>query len=125
VPTSDHRRRGPVREARRVGTGHGALQAAAAVRLHLGADRRRLRGEGLRSPSTGKSWQPAASGEPLGAIKQKYDVQIKAEFARRAGEVPVRRRRGAQSIGPALSPEREEPGDRVDREARGRTPCCR
>jgi hypothetical protein len=40
-------------------------------------------GEGKLSISVdgGKSWQPAASGEPLGAIKQKYDVQIKAEFA--------------------------------------------
>ena len=39
-------------------------------------------GEGKLSVSVdgGKTWQPAASGEPLVAIKQKYDVQIKAEF---------------------------------------------
>jgi hypothetical protein len=40
-------------------------------------------GDGKLSVSVdgGKTWQPAASGEPLAAIKQKYDVQIKAEFA--------------------------------------------
>jgi len=40
-------------------------------------------GEGKLSVSVdgGKTWQPVASGEPLAAIKQKYDVQIKAEFA--------------------------------------------
>jgi hypothetical protein len=40
-------------------------------------------GEGKLSVSGdgGKTWQPAVSGEPLVAIKQKYDVQIKAEFS--------------------------------------------
>jgi hypothetical protein len=40
-------------------------------------------GEGKLSVSVdgGKTWQPVASGDPLGAIKQKYDVQIKAEFS--------------------------------------------
>lgn len=39
-------------------------------------------GEGKVSFSVdgGKTWQPATSGEPL-AIKQKYEVQLKAEFA--------------------------------------------
>jgi hypothetical protein len=40
-------------------------------------------GEGKLSLSGdgGKTWQPASAGEASGSIKQKYDVQIKAEFA--------------------------------------------